>query len=59
MASEAADEEWVTAAAEAEPDGAMWAFNAIRPATIRPPTTRKYFRTSITTPWARKDRRNH
>ncbi len=59
MASEAADEEWVTAAAEAEPDGAMWAFNAIRPATIRPPTTRKYFRTSITSPWAREDRRNH
>jgi hypothetical protein len=37
----------------------MWAFNAMRPATISPPTTTKYFRTSITTPWARKDRRNH
>ena len=59
MASDAALEAWVTAAAETEPDGAMWAFNAMRPATISPPTTTKYFRTSITTPWARKDRRNH
>jgi hypothetical protein len=50
MASDAALEACVTAAAETEPDGAMWAFNAMRPAT---------FRTSITNPWARKDRRNH
>ena len=42
---------------QTEPDGAMWAFSAMRPATIRPPITTKYFRTSITSPWARKDRR--
>src|SRR6185295_8866324 len=29
----------------------------MRPATIRAPITIKYFRISITSPWARKDRR--
>ena len=57
MGSEAADEACVTAPVATEPDGAMWAFSAMRPATIRPPITTKYFRISITSPWARKDRR--
>ena len=30
--------------------GAMWAFSAMRPATIRPPITTKYLRISITSP---------
>ena len=57
MGSEAADEACVTAPVATESDGAMWAFSAMRPATIRPPITTKYFRISITSPWARKDRR--
>ena len=57
MASEAVLDASVTAAAATEPDGARWALSAIRPATIREPTTTKYFRMSIIPPLGPLDRR--
>lgn len=57
MASEAVLDAWVTAAAATEPDGARWALSAMRPATIREPTTTKYFKMSIIPPLGPLDRR--